>query len=922
MVDNQSVPTPVQPEMPATPEGEVVAPVEQKVEEPVVAQPEVAPEVVPAEEVPVVETPPTALPGEESVVTPGVEAAPVDTIVMDELPAAEEVSVEPVVEEVATEEAAPAETVEEVVEEVKDEVVENSNEDSLPEKPSENDDNKEIPLVEEAPAEIVAEIAPEEVQPEPVVEEAVVESVEPEKVEEVKEVVEEKKVEKIEKKSSSAKATEDASVEKKKKGAKEEKVKVPTKPQKSGAQIFIGFIAILLGLIVIAYAFVLWALVEGNFTDPQFAQFLDMVGMQPTELKDKFTMITHILFGGLSFVFLIAALVKFFQWVMTPADSFYKKSHIKKVGGYTVILFMFVGIWIGLIWLISQAEANPPVASGKTDQLILTKPLNAVGLTAPITVDFDLGVLLFEKVPKELVREIYWDFNDDGDFSDASGPKVSHRFLDRGINNGRFPIHVVVTYFSPSVNAEKEYKETLDVIISNVAANAKMTATPEAGSVPLTVKFSAAESKDADGSIIRYEWDMDANGEFDDEVGPNAVEVEKTFYQIGDHVVKVRITGANNDFAIAEKIISVVAAEEKVRAEITSPDSAFEGMIPLSITFEGDQSYSREGKVVKYEWQVVGENRPFEGRTMQRVFELPGEYEVELIVENEGGDRDMVSQIVTVYERRNMKIASAPAADEVDGILRGKVPFAVTFDSAQSEVPKAVEWQWDFEKDGIVDEYAKKIDYTFRKAGTYEVMLTIVDADDSHFNVVQKVIVEDLGVVAKISATPPSGSVPLKVQFDGSGSQSSDGDIIDYIWEFPGEDPIHYSGKIDYEFKEVGVFPVKMTALTSTGVEDTTEIMVSVRGQVLQASFTPTPLVGNVPLDVKFSPSGSTGNIDTYYWEFGDGAVSTDAFPTHKFTYPGEFPVKLKITDSRGIVSEITQKVTVKPKNKPKPATE
>ena len=356
-------------------------------------------------------------------------------------------------------------------------------------------------------------------------------------------------------------------------------------------------------------------------------------------------------------------------------------------------------------------------------------------------------------------NNVYWDFNDDGDYSDASGPRVSHWFVDRGINNGRFPVKVVVTYFSPSVNAEKEYKETLDVIISNVAVEAVMKATPEVGAVPLSVKLSAKDSSDADGAIILYEWDLDADGEFEIR-GPNEVEVEKTFYQIGDHIVKLRVTGANNDFSLTEKTISVSVAEEKVRAEITSPDSKFEGMAPLSVTFSGEESFTQTGKVISYIWKIAGENKPFQGRTMKRIFDVPGEYEVELTIENESGDRDQVVQVVSVYTRREMKILTSPTAEEGDD-LNGRVPFDVTFDATQSEIPKAVEWQWDFDGDGIIDSYAAKDMHTYRLPGVYEAQLTIVDADDNEFHSSKIVKVENLGVMAKIEATPPSGSVPL-----------------------------------------------------------------------------------------------------------------------------------------------------------------
>ena len=679
-------------------------------------------------------------------------------------------------------------------------------------------------------------------------------------------------------------------------------------PKKSGIQIFIGFIAILLGLIAVSYIFILWSLVEGSFSNPQFANMLDMVGMTPAELKDKFTLITHVLFGGFSFIFLIAALVKFFQWLMTSSSSVYRKTHIRKMSIFLVILVFLIGLWIGVVWLISHADASPAVATGTTDPLITTQPTNVVGLTAPVSVEFNLGDKLFEKIPRELVREIRWDFDNDGEI-DASEAIVTNRFLDRGTNNGRFPVKVEVVYFSPSVNEERTYTETKEVIISNVAVEAVMKATPEVGSVPLTVKLSATDSKDIDGEIVQYEWDLDGDGEFEIR-GVNEDSVEKVFYKIGEHPVRLRVTGQNHDFAVAEKVIVVVAAEEKIRAEIASPDSDFEGTAPLSITFDGARSYTRSGKIVKYEWRVGDADKTFIGRKMQRVFDTPGEYEVRLTVENEEGDKDEVTQIVSVIPLREMKILTSPIVNE-DGVLKGKAPLEVTFDASKSEIPRAVEWHWDFDGDGIVDEFSEKATHVFRTPGTFNVELTIVDADDNEFVTQQKVVVEKLGVVAKISAMPASGSVPLTVEFDGSGSQTSEGEIIDYIWTFPGEEPIHYNGKIAREFRQVGVFPVKLEVLTSSGVRSSTEMFVSVRGKVLTAAFEASPMAGVAPLTVQFSPSESTGDIRSYFWKFSDGSVSTDPYPKHTFTYAGDFPVTLKLTDSRGLVSEITKTVTV-----------
>ncbi len=688
----------------------------------------------------------------------------------------------------------------------------------------------------------------------------------------------------------------------------EEEAPVEKKQKKPATQVFVGLIAIVLGLVAVAYVFILWTIVEGNFNDPQFAQFLEMAGMNPVQLKEKFTLITHFLFGGVSFIFLIATLVKFFQWIMTSSSSIYKKHHLKKMGVFVFLLVLMIAIWMGVIWLVSRADAAPPMTTTKSEKLIQTQPASLYGLTAPVSVTFDIGTKLFEKIPKDLVREIRWDFDGDGE-TDASEAEVTHRFLDRGSNDGRYTMKVDVVYFSPNVNEERTYTETHDVVISNVAAAAVMTATPETGAVPLTVKFTAEKSTDLDGEIIQYEWDLDGDGEFEIR-GVDEKEVEKIFYKIGEYQVRLRVTGQNHDFSIDEKTITVIEGEQKVRAEIVSPDSAFEGMAPLEITFDGGQSYSQSGKIVKFEWRIDGEPKPFLGRKMYRKFDTEGEYEVELLIENDSGDRDTTKQLVKVLTYREMNITTVPAKG-ADDIVRGKIPFEVTFDASKSEIPNAVEWKWDFETDDIVDSRKQTDSYIFRTPGEYETTLTIVDADDNEFTKTQKIVVEKVGVIANISANPSSGTVPLTVEFDGAGSQTTEGEIIDYIWTFQGETPIHYNGKIAREFRQVGVFPVKLEVLTSSGKRAEKEIFISVRGQVLQAAFETSPMAGEAPLKVRFSPTLSTGNIQSYFWTFGDGSVSVEPYPVHTFTYGGVFPVKLKITDSRGIVSTAIKDVSV-----------
>ena len=57
---------------------------------------------------------------------------------------------------------------------------------------------------------------------------------------------------------------------------------------------------------------------------------------------------------------------------------------------------------------------------------------------------------------------------------------------------------------------------------------------------------------------------------------------------------------------------------------------------------------------------------------------------------------------------------------------------------------------------------------------------------------------------------------------------------------------------------------------------------------------------GSTPLDVQFSSAGSTGTNLAYHWDFGDGAISSEANPQHTFTTQGVYTVHLRVTGSEG----------------------
>jgi hypothetical protein len=63
------------------------------------------------------------------------------------------------------------------------------------------------------------------------------------------------------------------------------------------------------------------------------------------------------------------------------------------------------------------------------------------------------------------------------------------------------------------------------------------------------------------------------------------------------------------------------------------------------------------------------------------------------------------------------------------------------------------------------------------------------------------------------------------------------------------------------------------------------------------------PTSGVAPLAVSFSSGGSYGAAGvslSYYWVFGDGTTSTDANPVHSYAGPGDYKVRLAVSDGTG----------------------
>ncbi len=166
--------------------------------------------------------------------------------------------------------------------------------------------------------------------------------------------------------------------------------------------------------------------------------------------------------------------------------------------------------------------------------------------------------------------------------------------------------------------------------------------------------------------------------------------------------------------------------------------------------------------------------------------------------------------------------------------------------------------------------------------------------------------------VARFTVTPPGGTAPAPIDFDGSASTAT-GSIVSYAWDFgdgtalPGAQP-----QVTHTYAAAGHFTAKLTVTDDLGLTDTQQLPVLINGApvaIISASATS----GAAPLTVTFDGSASTddGTLTAYTWSFGDGATASGAQVTHTFSTAGSFTAELTVTDDLSAQATADTSITV-----------
>ena len=230
----------------------------------------------------------------------------------------------------------------------------------------------------------------------------------------------------------------------------------------------------------------------------------------------------------------------------------------------------------------------------------------------------------------------------------------------------------------------------------DMVPQAQLAAEPDSGDVPLSVTLSGAGSSDADGSIIKYEWDLDGDGVYELDSGGDP-DLEQLFELSGSYSLGLRVTDDKGACAVDSAMVSANdPAMEPPVAQLTADPSS--GPAPFLAVLDASASTDDIG-IVSYDWDLDGDGgfEVLDASEPLLEHSYPAGIWNPVVRVTDGlGATDTASIVID---------SDAPPYASLQVDVCGTELWA-TLNAAQSYEPGGAiaGYRWDFDGDGIWDE--------------------------------------------------------------------------------------------------------------------------------------------------------------------------------------------------------------------------
>jgi PKD repeat protein len=361
--------------------------------------------------------------------------------------------------------------------------------------------------------------------------------------------------------------------------------------------------------------------------------------------------------------------------------------------------------------------------------------------------------------------------------------------------------------------------DNVNVTLGDLKPVAILTVTPNPVGLGISALLNASASYDLDGRIVAYNFSFGDGNHTGNITAPC---VSHAWSSGGSYQASVAVTDDDGNVTITEATVSVVVDEPPEAVAAVWPVSA--GYLDTVFHFESDNSTDDNG-IVAMLWSF-GDGSNATTSAAAHAYGLRGVFTVYLTVWDAQGQNDTDALSITVLNRPPVaRIGLAQTTHKRD---------VVTLDGASSSDPDmdALAYLWSQASGpNVLLAGMRNAVCTFRAeiVGTYVFELAVSDGHGGTDSDAVNVTVYGLPPMANLRASASTGEVGQHIVFNGTGSNDSDGNIVDYAFDFgDGTSPNGTLAILEHSYNEAGIFEVILTVRDDDGNTSTTRLTVTI----------------------------------------------------------------------------------------------
>jgi large repetitive protein len=483
----------------------------------------------------------------------------------------------------------------------------------------------------------------------------------------------------------------------------------------------------------------------------------------------------------------------------------------------------------------------------------------------------------------------FWAF---GDGAFDAKESATHAYKDNGV----YTVTLLITDNDGGTN-----NTNVQITINNRAPVAR--AVDQTALTYTTMWFDAANSTDADGSVVNMTWYFH---------GPDIFMYgKKVSYTFTENAVyTITLSVKDDDGATDTKDIFATITNRAPVAHISANRTRINNT--EAITFKGDASTDKDGTISNYTWMFPGGIKRY-GPQVSYTFNKPnGSYQITLIVSDNDGSIGFTSLNIKVG---NKKPVVSPGLDIV-----AQTKEDIDFDGSFSYDPDGsiVNYTWDMGNGA--KRYNSSFAFSYPDDGIFTVRLTVIDDEGaSNSSTLKATILNQPPIAAHTHVTITTFQ---QFWFDTSESVDVDGYIASVVWVFQ-----NYGGSYStinmnttYSWNDNGTYLVTETVTDDDGAMDACVFNVTVTNSNPWALFSYSPTTGlSIGDNITFDASAShdlDGTIVNWIWTWGDNsAQGSGETAVHSYAHGGFFRVELVVIDNDGGANFTFRMLFIAPKN-------